>query len=308
MAEAVLNDVAVIVVNFGSSAILTGNLAPLTRQHPELLAVVVDNFSDRAEQLRIGAVAAAESWVLESSERNDGFGAGVNRGARIAINRGRRYLLLLNPDASITADTVQRLRNAVVAEPFALVAPVVLRPDGSTWSAGSDLYLRDGRVRSRRRRQPGSPIQEWLSGACLLLSVELWQTVDGFDERYFLYWEDVDLSWKVRAAGGELRLLKDLTAIHEEGGTQGAGLQRAGQAKSSTYYYFNIRNRLLFAALRLAPEDGRRWLQKSPRVAMEVLLQGGRRQFLHPSRTVLVAVRATLDGRREMARIHRVNA
>ncbi len=70
---------------------------------------------------------------------------------------------------------------------------------------------------------------------------ELWDLVGGFDESYFLYWEDVDLSWRIVAAGGRLAVAEDLTAFHAVGATQ------AGSTKSATYVYYSARNRLRFA-------------------------------------------------------------
>jgi GT2 family glycosyltransferase len=210
--------------------------------------------------------------------------------------------VLLNPDAVADADALVALHRASSSEPLTMSAPTVLRPDGSVWSAGSDLYLDDGRIRSRRRRQPGARVEEWLSGACLVLSDELWQRCGGFDDDYFLYWEDVDLSRRVVSAGGALRLLDDVTVVHAEGGTQTAGgADRSGQAKSAGYYRYNIRNRLLFAAKHLGDTDLRRWRRLTPRIAWEVLLQGGRRQFVRSPGTLLVGLRAVLEGRRIVA-------
>ncbi|MFT2689817.1 glycosyltransferase family 2 protein [Clavibacter zhangzhiyongii] len=180
------------------------------------------------------------------------------------------------------------------------MAPLILRPDGSTWFRGSDLYLADGRIRSaaRRAQHPGLAVEPWLTGACLLVTDELWTRVGGFSDDYFLYWEDVDLSRKVVEAGGSLRVVEDAVAVHAEGGTQSAGHASAGQAKSGTYYYHNVRNRLLYGARHLDAAALRRWRLLTPVIAYEVLLQGGRRQFAHPVAPVSAAVRGILDGYR----------
>ncbi len=192
------------------------------------------------------------------------------------------------------------LRGVVAANPLTLAAPTILRPDGSTWFRGSDLYLADGRIRSaaRRAQHPGQATEPWLTGACLLVTDELWTRVGGFSDDYFLYWEDVDLSRKVVEAGGSLRVVEDAVAVHAEGGTQSAGHESAGQAKSGTYYYHNIRNRLLYGARHLDAATLRRWRLLTPVIAYEVLLQGGRRQFAHPVAPVSAAVRGILDGYR----------
>jgi GT2 family glycosyltransferase len=289
---------AVIVVNYGSSALLSANLAPLSRARPGLLVVVVDNFTSDGEVTRVSALARAEGWEVVLSPDNVGFGAGMNLGAARALELGARALVLLNPDAVLSPASLDALGGAVEAEPSVMVAPRILRPDGSVWFDGSDLYLDDGRIRSRRRRLEGARVEEWLSGACVALSAELWERCGGFDEGYFLYWEDVDLSRRVTRAGGALRVAGDIDVVHAEGGTQGDGAEETGQAKSSTYYYFNIRNRMLFASRHLDDESVRRWGRQALPIAWEVLLQGGRRQLLTSPSTLLIALRAVRDGRR----------
>lgn len=295
---------AVIVVSYGSADLLAANLAPLTRALPGASAVVVDNRTTDDERRRLRGLASAEGWLLVEPDANLGFGPGMNAGAAAALDAGADALLLLNPDASIAPDDVAALL-AVVRDgdadrdgPGALVAPRILRPDGSVWFDGSDLHLGDGRISATRKRaELGVRDAElWLSGACLLLSAELWRTIGGFGDGYFLYWEDVELSYRARRAGARVLVVPEATAVHAEGGTQGAGLERSGQAKSETYYYFNIRNRLVFAARNLDSESVARWRRASLPIAYEVLLQGGRRQFLRPVVPLRAAFRGLRDG------------
>lgn len=299
-------DAAVVVVNYGSSSLLAEHLTKLTRHAPGLVTVVVDNPTTAGEREQLHTLAAAEGWYLVEPSENIGFGAGVNAGIDLAAESGATRFIILNPDAELLPDAAAALFAACAAAPSTLVAPRILRPDGSLWFAGSDLYLDDGRIRSRRRRLPEVPldrIEPWLTGACLAIELSLWREIGGFSDEYFLYWEDVDLSHKVVAAGGELLVLDEVTAIHAEGGTQAAGQTEAGQAKSATYYYYNIRNRLVFAALRLSAQDEAAWRRSTLAVSREILLQGGRRQFLTSPGTLWTAVRAIRDGRRLATRL-----
>ncbi|MDR6971739.1 glycosyltransferase family 2 protein [Leifsonia shinshuensis] len=291
---------AVVVVNYGSSGLLAENLAALTRRAGGLLTVVVDSFSSDAERARIADLCEQEGWIAVLPPDNPGFGRGMNAGVERAAQAGAERVLLLNPDAEIAPEAVRALFDAVAASPLTLVAPRILRPDGTVWSAGSDVSLVDGRMTSARRRPqpPERRAEPWLSGACLCLSLALWERAGGFADGYFLYWEDVDLSFRVRNAGGALEVREDIVATHAEGGTQQAGAERAATAKSEAYYYFNIRNRMLFAALQLDDDDLRRWLRASPGVAREILLQGGRRQFVRPVVPLRAALRGLRDGRR----------
>jgi GT2 family glycosyltransferase len=291
-----LASVAVVVVNYGSSALLERNLRPISRASGARV-VVVDNLTDAAERARVVALAEREHWSTVLPDGNTGFGGGMNLGVARAREEGSTTFLLLNPDAAIGVDDLRTLRRRSLDAPLALLSPRVLRPDGSVWFDGADLYLDDGRIRSPRRRATLAPErwEPWLSGACLMVTDELWQRVDGFDDAYFLYWEDVDLSHRVLAAGGTLEVVADAAAMHDEGGTQGVD---GGAAKSATYYFYNIRNRMLFAVSNLEADDVRRWRRLIVPIAREVLLQGGRRQFVRSLDPWTAGVRGVLAARR----------
>ncbi|TFD06025.1 MULTISPECIES: glycosyltransferase family 2 protein [unclassified Cryobacterium] len=298
MTDSIFASLAVVVVNFGSCALLEENLQPLSRSAPGLAVVVVDNFTDTAEQAKVAELAEREGWQYLLSPTNLGFGGGMNVGVARAQQNGRTHFLLLNPDAAIAADQVARLLEVVCKHPLTLVSPRILRPDGSVWFDGSDLYLDDGRVRATRKRGEflGARTTPWLSGACLLISDELWRRVGGFSDDYFLYWEDVELSHRVLQAGGAVAVCAEAEATHAQGGTQGTGQHSAGQAKSYSYYYYNVRNRLVYAARNLEGEDRRRWRRHSVVAAWEVISRGGRRQLLTSLRPLLAATRGLRDG------------
>ena len=290
---------AIIVVNYGSTDLLRNNLVKIATQMRDLQIVVIDNFSNDANRSQCRTLCAAQDWVLIESA-NIGFGSGMNLGVARAIDSGAQRFLLLNPDAVIDSDAVDRLISIVTEDPMTLVSPTVLRPDGTVWFGGSDLYLRTGNMRSTIKRVPGADptsIEPWLSGACLMISEALWIKLDGFRDEYFLYWEDVDLSYRARQLGATLLVDTIATAIHDEGGTQEAA-SGASRAKSPIYYYYNTRNRLLFAALNLEPNLVHAWLDNQRQSANEILLRGGRRQFLHPWKPLSASLRGSRDGRR----------
>jgi N-acetylglucosaminyl-diphospho-decaprenol L-rhamnosyltransferase len=293
--------VAVVVVNYGSHKLLESNLAPVGRNTPEAHIIVVDNFSSVAEREALVHQAARHGWETVLPSTNLGFGEGMNMGVARAAALGATSFLLLNPDATLDVHSFDLLRRRVAAEPMTLVSPVVVRPDGSVWFSGTDLYLESGSVRSRRKRTDGAGqrIEPWLSGACLMVTLDLWLRLGGFSSDYFLYWEDVDLSYRTRQLGGDVAVLESARAVHDEGGTHDARSRaKFGRGKSSTYYYYNLRNRLVFASRCLDEPDLRRWMRTSLTAARDVLLQGGKRQFLRPIQPLSAAFRGTRDGLR----------
>ncbi|WP_181164310.1 glycosyltransferase [Microbacterium foliorum] len=280
---------ALLIVNYGSRRLLEENLAR-TAVPENMDVVIVDNLSTPEERAELLALSARAGWNLLSPASNLGFGGGMNLAASAAIARGAEVLVLLNPDAYIPEDGLARLV-AAGSEPGTLVAPMVLRPDGGHFSSAMEVDLATGSLRRAvgGRRYAASAI--WVSGACLAVGAELWNRVGGFDDDYFLYWEDVDLSVRVVAAGGRIKVDESIVAVHSPGGTQGGG-----RSKSAIYYRFNTRNRLVFAAKHVPPAAQRRWVRTAPKAAWDILLRGGRRQFVRPLRTLWPAARGTWEG------------
>lgn len=289
---------ALVVVSYGSSALLVENLAPWTPPTPRWHVVVVDNPTSPVERAAVRDLCAANGWELVAPATNLGFGGGCRVGVEAALRAGAASVVLLNPDATLTPATADALAARVEADETLVLAPRIERPDGTTWFDGAELDPRTGRTASRRPAGPGTTL--WLTGACLAMSAAAWSRLDGFDDAYFLYWEDVDLSWRWQTTGGRLEIADNLVCVHDQGGTQ-RGATHSTREKSPLYYYYNCRNRLLFAARHLAPRDRLAWALRSPAHARRVVLRGGRRQLLRPWRCVLPAVRGTLSGLRALA-------
>jgi N-acetylglucosaminyl-diphospho-decaprenol L-rhamnosyltransferase len=283
-------DLGIVVVNYGDPTLLEENLVPLARALHGDHVVVVDNFSGLAERAATTALARREGWALIAPALNLGFGAGVNAGASHLINRGCQRLLLLNPDARIDEAGVRALADACAADPASLQCPRIIRPDGTDWFTGGTVDIRGARTRADTRSDSSAP-NGWVTGACLVVHASMWQWLGGFDERYFLYWEDVDLSWRCTRAGGTLVVRSDVTVVHGVGGTQ------AGTGKSPVYMYFNIRNRMLFAVTHLTRRQVLRWFLLSPGYAADVLQRGGRRDLLrHLGPLCVAGIRGTVRG------------
>lgn len=285
---------AVVTVNYASSALIAENFSRLRLPEGGRL-IIVDSFSSNAEQEAVSAVAAdlgAECILLDA---NRGYGGGTNAGAARAIELGAEVIVPLNPDAAIDVASLQTIVDAAHGTRD-LVSPRIVTGTGGDWFAGADLYLDDGTTAgpARRDSRAGRPRREWATGACFALSSEVWAELGGFDEDYFLYWEDIDLSHRVQDLGGAL-VMADAVVVHDEGGTHGS--RPADRTKSPTYYYYNIRNRMMYAVKHLDRAGVRRWGRSAPRVAYGVLLQGGRAQLLStaPWRAYLRGLR---DGRR----------
>lgn len=304
---------AVVVVSYDSAALLEANLATTDWSAAGIDVVVVDNFAGAPARAAVEAVARTHGWTCVAEPTNLGFGAGVNRGVAAARAAGADVVVLLNPDAVADVATVTTLVGAVRAEPGTAVSPRVASSDGRYAYEGSQWRERDGAIRGIGPRTDGvtlvrldapltgrfdpatGPVHGWLTGACLAVATETFDAVGGFDEEYFLYWEDIDLSWKLQAAGFGLAVRLDLTVLHDEGGTHPGG-SMLGRGKSDLFYRWNCRNRLAFAARRLPRRTALGWLLRTPTQTWAVLMGGGRRQLLHHPQAAWAALRGSGEG------------
>jgi N-acetylglucosaminyl-diphospho-decaprenol L-rhamnosyltransferase len=168
--------------------------------------------------------------VLVSPGVNLGYGRGANRG--VAFVRPTRYVLVSNPDVVVHEGAVAALVDFLETHPaVALVGPTILRPDGTVypskrvfpnvWLAGLHAMLaplwpgNPATARYRSTRSDGDV--DWVSGACFLVRRSAFELVGGFDERYFMFAEEMALCWQLREHGFEVAATGNATVTHLEG-------------------------------------------------------------------------------------------
>lgn len=208
---------AAIIVNYHAYDELDRSLTAVEQFEPGLPIVVMDHDA-RASAVDDLRRRHPRATILASAD-NPGFGAGVNRAAR---DTAAAYLLIVNPDAVIDGPIVQRLLTTMhTAADVAVVGPLVRDADGSIQASARRFpgwsTLLGGRSTWLTRVMPGNPWSarnlltgpdvrqpisvDWVSGACMLVRCAAFEAVGGFDEGFFLYWEDADLCRRLRDAG-----------------------------------------------------------------------------------------------------------
>jgi GT2 family glycosyltransferase len=257
-------EVAAVLVNYNGGSELTRALQSLADDLTDRRweAVVVDNASsDGSDRL---ADAFAPRVRLLRNATNVGFGRAVNQG--VAASRAP-LVLIMNPDCRLAPGATRTLQAQLDAhEACAIVGPRVLDPDGAVQgSARGDpdmltgLFGRTGRLRgwfpqlaAARRNvltdaslSNGSPsvVVDWVSGACMLVRRSAFESVGGFDEGYFLYWEDADLCRRLRGRGYHVRYVPGATAVHSVGRSSRsapAASIRAFHASAYRYYATHV--------------------------------------------------------------------
>lgn len=182
----------------------------LASDHDGVTPLLVDNGSPDGSGERLHR-AFPEVAYLQTGE-NLGFSGGNNRGIAWALERGADFVLVLNNDAVLAPDCISRLVAAARATPrVGAVTPKILAFDAPEriWYAGGDASL--VRLAGRHRRagerddaakDPAAPEPvSFVTGCCLLLTPAALDAVGGFDESYFAYVEDLDLSLRLERAG-----------------------------------------------------------------------------------------------------------
>jgi GT2 family glycosyltransferase len=265
-----LPTVSIILVNHDDRRRLLACLASI-RSDPGTAAyeiLVVDNASgDRSSE----AVRAAFPDVrVIANPDNAGFSIANNRGA--AQSRGA-FLLFLNTDTLVPAGAigalVERLRSDLYV---GAVGPALVHAPGDYQvSFGNKVgfaaqiyqkFVLNPRHRRALRKRKMRDAREvgWLSAACLLCRREAFERAGGFDERFFLYFEDIDLCFRIRKAGWTLLFVPAVEVGHEGGATTSATpavrvASRFEYRRSQLLFYAKhgsrISRRLLRASLRL---------------------------------------------------------
>lgn len=187
---------------------------------------VVDNGGADAALLRADL---PEATVVVTPE-NLGFAGGANAGSRAALATGAGAVLFVNDDATLAPGALDLLRRALEEPGVGLVAPATVEArDGDTIeSLGLSFARTTGRLRevgrgaSHRALDRRAPREvDGLSGCALLASREVLEATGGFDDRFFFYFEDLDLCLRARRAGWRSVVVPDAVALHEGSATIG---------------------------------------------------------------------------------------
>jgi N-acetylglucosaminyl-diphospho-decaprenol L-rhamnosyltransferase len=240
--------IAVVIVTYNAEEDIERNLRELRAQEGVALDVlVIDNGSSDRTLERISA--DGDVRVIANGE-NRWLAPAWNQG--FAATRGE-YVLFLTPDTSLPdPSTLSALVAALAERPKAgLAGPQLVDEDGSDLLNGTyrfpsvrfQVAAALGVTGLRRRRpaaratRPGTREVDIVNGACMLARRTALEDVGGFDNRYQLYWEEIDLARRLRDRGWAVLLVPAVTAVHRgKGSPAPSGLRRRAYRHGERVY------------------------------------------------------------------------
>lgn len=242
--------VAVILVNYNGAddtIACLHSLMSLSDCGEPVEKIVVDNKSTDESIERLLPLESSLNFVLLKSSENRGFSAANNIGIKYAKKKNAKFFLLLNNDTIVEPDFLNHLKESFLFSKKcgAATSKILYYSDSSKiWYAGGSLSRRTGKtahLRFNERDKPNevTPMKvTFASGCCVLLSKELVDTIGLMDEKFFLYEEDVDYSFRIIKSGFDIVYNPKSVIYHKVSSSTGQG--------SAMSQYYLIRNKFLF--------------------------------------------------------------
>lgn len=221
------NNLAIIVLNWNGADDALECISSLAQQTLKPNIIVVDNNSRDDSVARFKQYQAKHpsvSCTIIANDKNLGFAGGINTGLVYAREQGFKYIGVLNPDAIADKKWCQSLVDELSSQPKCGIATGILqRRDGKTLDTTGDFYTTWGLPGPRNRDEPienapSKPGEVFgATGGGAIYRAAMFDDIDMFDEYFFMYYEDVDLSFRAQLAGWKVRFTPKAIAYHKVG-------------------------------------------------------------------------------------------
>lgn len=210
-----MNRIWVVIVNYNSAKYTQSCLKDLFKQRTKnkIIPLVINN--SPTNDLKNIRKKYSKKVNFISLKKNLGFAKAVNKGIRIALYKKATHILLLNPDVSFPANLIDEL----VKNKEDIVAPLLKFAKGKktffdfggliNWTWGRTHHLESTKRSGVKNTSP-----DFYTGCCLLIKKEVFGKIGFFDERFFMYFEDVDFCLRAKKAGFKLKQDTAVELIH----------------------------------------------------------------------------------------------
>ncbi|HYD08519.1 MAG TPA: glycosyltransferase family 2 protein [Acidimicrobiales bacterium] len=248
-------DLAVVIVNYNAGEYLAPCVASVVAAAGGLAVdvVVVDNDSHDDSVERVRALQRPEVRIIENPT-NRGLSAAWNQGAALV---DAPWLLFLNPDAEVSGGDLAAFVAAGERRPdVAMLGPVIRNADGSIYESGRVFpgvvqalghaflgpFVPNNRFTTSYRQTAWDRTTarevDWVSGAAMLVRRLAFEEVDGFDESFWLYGEELDIGTRLRDAGWKVLATPELEIVHVGGVSTGRSRRTHVMHSQSVYRYY----------------------------------------------------------------------
>lgn len=251
--------VSIIIVTFNSQEYISKCLDSIKKFEPNCEIIIVDNVSDDETINRIKGTRIPVKLLVQQT--NLGYSKANNIGAK---NAKGEYLFFLNPDTYLTESITDKLINILKGDNRnGLIAPKMIKPDGKVQRSVRKLPTVKGAVLEYFFGQKNEyeeyfpkgdePLEvETVYAGAILIKKEIFDSVGMFDEKYFLYFEDLDLCRKLRKFGFKIIYDPKVSLVHQVGGSSKYNpLTKKYLEQSAKIYHGNIKAKILYYILRL---------------------------------------------------------
>jgi GT2 family glycosyltransferase len=244
--------VAVILLNWNTPA-HTANCITLLQQHcdAQLFDIIVADNGSTDDSLSILKKQFPGLLYIDNQE-NLGFAEGNNRALTYSIDQRYTYSLVMNTDTEVDEDIVTALSAHLNAHPqVAAVQPAIywLHDKTKIWNGEGKFNKLLGLVKSDTQlpdQQATFKNTKWVTGCCMLIRNETLKKAGLFNKRFFLYYEDVELSYRLRDFGYELHYLPSSKMYHEAGVSAVVNAPKKEGKLSPIIHYYTSRNHIWF--------------------------------------------------------------
>lgn len=235
-------DISFVIVNYQSREHLKKCIESL-KDNASGFAWEVIIINNDQEELNFSP--ALEDVKIINHGINDGFSKACNLGAK---NSTGEVLFFLNPDTQLLTSNIHAIKTFFSLNTDAgIVAPRLVTTNGAVqrWSTGFEVTLWDivknnvGLIASKSLWDASTKTQtDWVSGAALAIKKSVFENINGFDENFFMYFEDVDLCKRVTEMGKKIFILPNIKILHIGGqSTSNTKKQKLDYYTSQDYYF-----------------------------------------------------------------------
>ena len=136
-------------------------------------------------------------------DENKGFAAGANVAIKNAINNNFSNFMLLSQDVILDSSSAQQMITKLVRAKAIVFPTMYNRNTNQVFSKGGSVIKFSGSIKLSTSKSPKNP--EWADGSCLVFTKEVFNSVEGFYENFFMYFEDVDFCYRAKSKGFSLK-------------------------------------------------------------------------------------------------------